>query len=98
MILYLLLPFFGYINDTRIKLENECLPLTLICNFYNQQNQNYPNQQLRGQQKPTRNVIVNSVGFIGGPDSNRDGPIRKMWLLYRRFVAYMEVKRNGKYR
>ena len=79
----------------------------IICHFYhhadayrnqqsnNQQfNQNSQEnrglQQQRGQIKPWR-----YVGFIGGPDSDRDGTIRKMWLLYRRFVGYLEIKKQG---
>ena len=60
---------------------------------FNQNSQeNWGLQQQRGQIKPWR-----YVGFIGGPDSDRDGPIRKMWLLYRRFVGYLEIKKQGMY-
>jgi len=80
----------------------------IICHFYHHHVDAYRNQQInnqqfnqnsqenrglqqqRGQIKPWR-----YVGFIGGPDSDRDGTIRKMWLLYRRFVGYLEIKTQG---
>ena len=82
----------------------------IICHFYHHHVDAYRNQQInnqqfnqnsqenrglqqqRGQIKPWR-----YVGFIGGPDSDRDGTIRKMWLLYRRFVGYLEIKTQGNY-
>ena len=68
-------------------------------NQYNQQQTQYNQQQTwqQQQQKTAKSphLNVNFVGFIGGPDSDRDGPVRQMFLLYRRFLAYMIINRQG---
>ena len=67
-------------------------------NQYNQQSQYNQQQTWQQQQKIVKSpprLNVNSVGFIGGPDSDRDGPVRQMFLLYRRFLAYMIINRQG---
>jgi hypothetical protein len=75
------------------KMEPSILLLMTLIAIGQGNNNFYPNRGVRpglGPAPPP--VVINSVGFVGGPDA--DLTVMSMYHLFRRFLAYIVFKQG----